>query len=93
MLEIAENLRMSLSTLYHACIRAKAVILAMVVSYDTIRGQKTPQETSRRQTPFCVVFTVLAAKRSKSCPQKLTVAVKKISEGTLKAGIKFMGTC
>ena len=74
-LEIAENLRMSLSTPYHACIGAKVVISAMVVSYDTIRGQKTLQKTSRRQTPFCVVFTVLAAKRQKVVPQKPAVAV------------------
>ena len=74
-LEVAENLRMLLSAPYHACIGAKVVSASMVVSYGTIRGQKTLQETSRRQTPFCVVFTVLAAKRSKNCPQKLTVAV------------------
>ena len=61
-MEIAE---MSLSAPYHTCIFAKVVISAMVVSYNTIRGQKTPQETSRRQTPFCVVFTVLPKKPQK----------------------------
>jgi hypothetical protein len=45
-LEIAENIRMSLSTPYHTCIGAKGIISAMVVNYGTIRGQKTPQKTS-----------------------------------------------
>ena len=45
-LEIAENFRMSLKCPNHACIDTKLVIFAMVVSYDTIRGQKTLQKTS-----------------------------------------------
>ena len=76
-MEIAENLRMSLLTPCHACSCAKVSVSAIIVSYGTMRGQKTLQETARRQTPFCVVFTVLAANRSKSCPQKLTVPVCK----------------
>ena len=57
--------------------RIKVIVSAVVVSYGTIRGQKNPTENLRRQTPFCVVFTVLVAKRSKSNSQKPTVAVKK----------------
>ena len=90
-MEIAENLRMSLSTPYHTCMCTKVVISAMVVSYDTIRGQKTLQETSRRQTPFCLHG--FSRQEVPKLPPEAHSSSIETSEGTLKASIKFMGTC